>query len=116
MKRKQLNYLDFIPKRNPSVRHMPDPDNEPNIMLEIENRGFMNRLTQKLFGKPKYSYIHLDRIGTFIWERIDGKKSIGELAELLKQGMGEEAEPLYPRIVKYFKIIKSYNFVEFTNR
>ena len=35
---------------------------------------------------------------------------------VLKEEFGEKAEPLYPRIVKYFQIVESYNFIEFINK
>ena len=34
---------------------------------------------------------------------------------VLKEKFGETAEPLYPRIVKYFQILESYHFVTFLN-
>ena len=38
-----------------------------------------------------------------------------ELAALQKEHFGEAAEPLYPRIVKYFQILDSYHFISFKN-
>ena len=30
--------------------------------LEIENKGIVNKICQKLFKKPKISYVHLDKM------------------------------------------------------
>lgn len=54
-------------------------------------------------------------MGTFVWPLIDGEKTVTEIAALVKEEFGEKAEPLYPRIVKYFQIMESYNFVSFIN-
>ena len=35
---------------------------------------------------------------------------------LVKEHFGDKAEPLYPRIVKYFQIMESYEFVHFINK
>jgi len=34
----------------------------------------------------------------------------------MKQQFGEKAEPLYPRIIKYFQIVESYHFIKFLNQ
>ena len=60
--------------------------------------------------------MHLDAQGTFIWPLIDGEKTVADIAALVKEEFGEKAEPLYPRIVKYFQIVESYNFIEFINK
>ena len=85
------------------------------VILEIENTGTFNRIAQKVFGKPRYTKVHLDSQGTFIWPLIDGEKTVMELAALVKEEFGEAAEPLYPRIVKYFQIMESYHFIKFIN-
>ena len=46
---------------------------------------------------------------------IDGEKTVMELAKLQKEAFGDEVEPLYPRIVKYFQIVESYHFIRFKN-
>ena len=76
-------------------------------MLEIENKGAFNTIAQKLFGKPRYTKIHLDD---------NGRKTVEDIAALVKDEFGEKAEPLYPRIVKYFQIMESYHFVNFINK
>lgn len=43
-------------------------------------------------------------------------KPVQELALLVKEHFGDKAEPLYPRIVKYFQIMESYEFVHFINK
>ena len=72
----------------------------------------MNRLAQFLFRKPKVSYIHLDATGSFVWPRIDGERTIAELAQLVNEKFGEAAHPLYERLAKFFQILDSYHFID----
>ena len=109
-----INYLDLIPETNQSIRWHRDL--KQRIILEIENKGMFNTIAQKVFGKPRFSKVHLDEMGTFIWPEIDGAKTVQELALLVKEHFGDKAEPLYPRIVKYFQIMESYEFVHFINK
>ena len=84
-------------------------NNEVNIIME--NRGIMNFLMQKLLHKPKTSIIHLDEIGSFIWQRIDGIKTTEEIATDLERKFGEKATPIRERLEKYFNILREYNFI-----
>lgn len=86
-------------------------DAEGKVTLEIENKGAFNRIAQKLFKKPKISYVHLDETGSFVWPLLDGEKSIIVLGELVDEKFGEAAHPLYERLAKYFQILDSYGFV-----
>ncbi len=111
MKNKDENYLEKIPARHDGINWTTAEDGA--VTLEIENKGVFNRIAQKLFKKPKISYIHLEEIGSFVWPIIDGEKDIFAIGVLVKEHFGEKAEPLYPRLVKYFEILDSYKFVTF---
>ncbi len=103
------NYLDKIPVVSEKLTCTVNDDGI--VTLAQENTGVMNRIAQKLFKKPKISYIHLDELGSFIWQLIDANTSIFDMGEPVKEHFGEKAEPLYPRLAKYFSILESYGFV-----
>lgn len=105
------NYLDKIPFKNPVINWETNSDNI--VTLLIENKGFFNRMAQKLLKKPKVSQIHLDENGSFVWPLIDGEKDITEIGKYVKEHFGERAEPLYERLAKFFQILESYNFIGF---
>lgn len=48
--------------------------------------------------------------------RIDGVKTVGQLALELKEAYGERAEPLYDRLVKYMQILHNNRFILFVGR
>ena len=104
------NYLEKIPVRPEHIAW--SADEKGIVTLDIENTGFMNRVAQKLFRKPKVSHIHLDEMGSFVWPLMDGEKNIIELGELVKEQFGDKANPLYERLAKYFQILDSYHFIE----
>ena len=107
------NYLERCPLR---PEHMPWSTDENGIVtLDIENKGIMNRIAQKLFKKPKVTHIHLDEIGSFVWPMIDGNRTIAEMGEPLEEHFGEKAKPTYERLAQFFKILESYGFVEWKN-
>lgn len=110
----EQNYLELKPKRNASIRYSADESGV--VTLEIENKGLMNRVAQKLFKKPKISFVHLDEMGSFVWPLIDGETDIIRIGELVREHFGDKAEPLYERLAKYFKILESYGFVCFDKK
>ena len=116
MKKKQViskNYLEKIPSLPEGLNWS---EKEGTVTLEIENKGWANRLAQKLFKKPKFSYIHLDEFGSFVWKTVDGKSDIVKLGEKVKEQFGEKCEPLYPRLAKYFQILDSYGFINWIEK
>lgn len=108
-KERQKNYLDLVPERAACIPW--SRDGSGRVVLEVENTGVFNRMAQRFFKRPKYTKVHTEKYGSFLWPLIDGKRSVAELARLLKEEFGEEAEPLYPRIVKYIQIMESYHFI-----
>lgn len=110
-KRKTENYLDKKPLRKEGMGWKTDENGI--VTLEIENKGVFNRIAQKLFKKPKISYVHLDAMGSFIWPIIDGEKNITEIGKEVDGHFGEKAHPLYERLAKYFQILDSYGFITF---
>ena len=109
-KKRQQNYLDLIPER--ALELSWSKDEEGIVTLEVENTGIFNRIEQKLFKRPKYTKVHMEKYGSFLWPLIDGERTVMELADLQKEEFGEEVEPLYPRVVKYMQIMESYNFIK----
>lgn len=105
------NYLDFVPII--SDKHKWEADEEGDVTIFIENKGIFNRLAQKLLKKPKVSQIHLEKFGSFIFPQIDGKASIYEIGQKVKDHFGDEAEPLYPRLAEYFKMLYDYGFINY---
>ena len=104
-KKQSINYLDLIPQRAETLRWHTD-EATGLITLEVENTGVFNTIAQ----------VHLDETGSYLWPLIDGRKTVAQLADCMKQQFGEKAEPLYPRIIKYFQIVESYHFIKFINQ
>ena len=113
-KKKQIinqNYLENVPVRQEGLKW--DTDEKGMVTLYVHNTGLMKRITQKLLKKPEYTQVHLDENGSFVWPVIDGEKEIIKLGKDVKEHFGEKAEPLYPRLAKFFQILESYGFVSF---
>lgn len=89
-----------------------EADEKGKVTIFVENKGVFNFIAQKFLGKPRISQVHLEEFGSFIWQQIDDKKTVKEIADLLHEKFGEKAEPLYPRICMYMKSLAGNSFVE----
>ena len=106
MKKKNVitkNYLEKIPTRSPEIKW--SKDEKGIVTLEIENKGWANRIAQVVFR----------RLGSFVWPLIDGKSNIIQIGEAVDKEFGENAKPLYERLARYFQILESYHFIDWTD-
>ncbi|MBE7022115.1 MAG: PqqD family protein [Ruminococcaceae bacterium] len=112
MKKKTVvteNYLERTPLRADAISW--STNEAGSVTLAVKNEGVFNRIAQRLFKKPKISYVHLDEMGSFIWPLLDGEKSILDIGKKVEERFGENAHPLYERLAKYFQILESYHFI-----
>lgn len=113
MARKSENYLDYVPvisgKHSWEVR-------DGVVTVHMVHRGVFPWIAQTFFSRPRVSHIRLDAYGSYIFQRIDGTRSVGELAELMREQFGREAEPLYERLVKYMQILKNNGFIDYAKK
>ena len=111
-KAESANYLDYVPMHNEDKYPFQTDDNGA-VTKMVENKGVFNKIAQVVFRKPRISKIHLDEMGNFIWPYIDGARTIYDISELVHEHFGDKAEPLYKRLVQYFKTLESYGFITF---
>ena len=109
MAKKGNNYLHYIPAI--SGKNTWDAAEDGLVTIHMVHRGFYAAIAQKFFHTPRVSHIDLDGYGSFLWTRIDGQKTVGDLALELKAQFGQEAEPLYDRLVKYMQILRNNHFI-----
>ena len=110
--KKDNNLLDYVP-RIPEKLNWTE-DDEHRVTVDVENKGVFNRIAQKCFGRPAVSHIALEQFGSFIWKQIDGLHTIYDIALLVKEEFGEDAEPLYDRLLAYFRTLQGHGFVTLT--
>lgn len=110
-KKQSQNYLEFIPHRNPSLAW--SEDEEGVVTIDVEHRKIFDRIAQIAFSRPKVSHIKMEKFGSFIWKQIDGETSIYEIGQKVQEEFGREAEPLYERLVQYFRVLHSNNYIVF---
>lgn len=113
-KKNKENFLDYVPKRNKLYEW--DLNQKKLVEVAVVNRGLYNRIAQILFRKPKISRIELDELGSFIWQEMDGVKTVYEIGNAVKMKFGKKAEPLYERLCEYIRILHNNRFIVYENK
>lgn len=111
---KEENFLDYIPKRNSSYDYRLNE--KGNVELIVPDRGVFNRMMQLLLKKPKWTYVELEEMGSFIWQEMDGKKNVYQLALLEREKFGEKSEPVYERLSTYLKTLRACGYIVYQNK
>lgn len=103
------NYFNRIPVR---AQNRPWTENETGmIVIDVENKGYANRIAQKFFHKPKVSHISLDAYGTVVWKSIDGVHTVGEIVEIMKQQFPNEEDRMLDRVVTFLATLQTHEFI-----
>ncbi|SHK53658.1 PqqD family protein [Paramaledivibacter caminithermalis] len=107
--KKNDNFLELIPIKKTSQKWQLNEDGLVQIIIPRE--GVLDKLVRVFFKTPKVMRIDLDAIGSCVWNSIDGKKNIREIAEILKDEFGKEVDPLYERLGTYINILRNNKFI-----
>ncbi len=104
--------LSIVYRRN--NRFIYEIEDDGRVRILEEQNHWIQRLFRKIgFKIPRYKKTELDKFASFVLRNIDGKKNIKEIGELLKKEFGEEAEPLYERLLVFLNYIDlDCNYIE----
>lgn len=105
------NKLMLIPvKNNSRIR-----EKKHNGLIEIilPRDGFMDRLVRLIKDTPELMRIQLDDRGSYVWQAIDGSRTIEEIGYLLETEFGEKVEPVYERLAIFLQILRNNGFISF---
>jgi hypothetical protein len=107
--RNKDNFIDYVFERPEGL--VFNCSDEGEVTVDMENKGFTNKVAQKFFKRPSVSHIKLEGMGSFIFTKIDGNRSVYDIGLLLKEEYGDSAEPLYERLSVFMKHLESAGFV-----
>jgi hypothetical protein len=109
--KKSKNFLEFIPVRNFKWY----VSNETNKVV-VERPKFDNAILKKYllpyFKKQNFD-VKLDEFGSFVWQQMDSRKNVYEIANDLEKEFGEKVQPVYERLSKFIKHLYQQRFVKY---
>ena len=72
-------------------------------------RGTVDRMLHKM----STSRIRLDEVGSFAWIHLDGERTVGEVASLLREEFGEQVEPAEERLGHLVWLMRREGFLAY---
>ena len=104
-KKESKNILDLIPVR---ARDWGEgKEDEGTVQLKVPR--FESRLGKRfcrwIKKSPTYN-VNLDKYGSEAWKLCDGNRTVGEIAERLREKYGDEVKPAYERVAELMSIME----------
>ncbi len=103
-----LNLLELKPRRNAQWETADDAS--VTLIVPKFGNAFLRKWLLPFLAQPNFR-VRLDKFGTFVWSRCDGRTTVAEIADALSREFGAEVEPLYERLEKYVKKLERERFV-----
>jgi len=106
----EINLLELIP-----VKNMQWEKKEDGLIVLLKPKFKHPFFKKHILPRLKYPFykVKLDDVGSFVWERCDGKKTVKEIAHGLKEEFGEKVEPLYNRLALFLQNLEKNRFIYF---
>lgn len=103
------NYLDGTPRHD--ARHPWRLGEDGLVVVDMEHRGFYDRIAQRLFKRPRVSHISLDRYGSAVWQSMDGENAVGDIVDIMKARFPGEEERMLDRVVTFLATLQRNGFI-----
>ena len=106
----EINLLDIVPVRCTECEEVKGQ--LVVIRPKPKRRGILAILhwLQYWMAVPR---IRLDDRGAFVWDHLDGEHTIGQIAELARQELGEVVEPAEERVGRLVLMFRREDLVAF---
>ncbi|MTI60115.1 MAG: PqqD family protein [Firmicutes bacterium] len=104
------NIFEMIPERKENIKWKKNEDG--NIILIIKRNKWIDKLFQKIFNTPKQTTLEFDELGSFVWENIDGQKTIGKITGILRKQDFEKYSPVEERLITFMRVLKNNGLIK----
>ena len=100
--------LAMVPVRNRQVEATPQPGGVVLLTYPLAIKPWFGKLAGKVGmwdDRPLIKKLELDEMGTFVWERIDGRNSVKDIARLFTEHYQVQAREAELSVTAFIKDI-----------
>ncbi|MFN0157000.1 MAG: PqqD family protein [Bacteroidota bacterium] len=87
-------------------------DNLIRIVIPRFTDGFFGRIMKRIAVQTE-DRLNLDALGTYVYRRCDGERTVEEIARGMKEELGEQAEPVEGRLRLFIQEMFKRNLITF---
>lgn len=103
------NYMDTILLPNPELKWHEREDRM--VVIDIEHKGIFHKFAQKYLKKPRFSHVAMDIYGTALWKAMNGKRTVFDIVNYMKEQFPDEEERMLDRTVTFLYTLQKNRFV-----
>ena len=105
------NYLDFVPRRIVDSEE-GEADGSVVVLMPRYRDFFFGRFLQPLLrGDKRFIRVPLDPRGSWLWARVDGRRTVGELAREFRGVFPQDDEQVNERVCRYVAAMVGHGFM-----
>ena len=109
MAQTEKNLMDMVPKRLRDFEKKED--GSISVLYPRFNWGPLRKWLQPYIRQPFFR-INLDAIGSKVWERIDGKRTVYSISVKTARDFGEKEDEIWhQRMAIYMQMLRRSNLI-----
>jgi hypothetical protein len=105
------NKLLLIPAKN--KEKISESVSGGMVEIIIPRDKLLHRIIRIIRNTPEVMRIRLDDRGSYVWQMIDGYRTVEEIGGLLNEKFGERAASIYERLWVFLRILSNNGFITF---
>ncbi len=116
---KLLGRKNRVLNKDQWLRLVPAPECEAEwegqqaVLLIPRARNPVLKFFVSILNSKPHFRLKLDAVGSFVWQQVDGQRSIGEICQALEAQFQEKVRPADERTIEFFKRLYIYRAVRF---
>lgn len=103
------NLLDMVPVLRDGLTTERESG---RVTVHVPRQSWIERQAVRFLKQPAVIKVSLDELGSAVVSRCDGAHTVSDIADGLRDGFGEAAEPLLPRLVKFIEVMEANGWLD----
>lgn len=109
-KLKEINFLELKPL--PLCESIINEKNLVTVLIPKFKNRILVKYVSPLLKSPNIK-LNLDILGSAVWKLLNGKNSVQEISDIMKQEFGDKEKSLEERILKFLTELYVQNLITF---
>jgi len=101
----RANFLDYVPSRR--VEYSQEAGDRLMLLVPKFGTGRLGRWWSSIIGRRSTLKIHLDEMGSRTWVTIDGRRTVGQIAQIVGRQGEDTGKEMYERCSRFMRTLSN---------